>query len=268
MSDALALRATGLLLGIWGLLSAAQWLVQVRLWRDGSALGWDLQRLCRGRFYRSEVIAALYRPGGLALLAGVLASAAIALIALPPSGLTIAALGGFAAAALLLSWRGGSDGADKMILVVASGALLQTIGLWCGSPQLVLAGDLWTGGQLTIAYFASGASKLRLAPWRRGEALSAALSSYMWGHRWTVAAVRQRPAAVLLAWTIMLIEVAFPLALLLPTVWLCAVLAGFFLFHLAIAVTMGLNHYPWAFLAAYPSALLIGQWLRAVLGLG
>ena len=271
MSDPAAyLGVTGLLLGIWGLLNAAQWIADLTQWRGGSALGWDLQRLRRGRIVQSRLIAAIFAPTGLAIVAAVQLLVSAVLIALPLAGAIPSAflMGCFAAVTLTLALRAGPDGADKMALVVTSGALLQAIGIHCNEPRLTLAGVLWTGGQLTIAYFAAGASKLLLAPWRSGTALSAALSSYMWGHRWSAAVVRQHRLAWLLAWLIMLIEVAFPLALLAPTAWLVAVLAGFLLFHLAIAVTMGLNLYPGAFIAAYPSVLLLAQWLRGALGLG
>jgi len=79
---------------------------------------------------------------------------------------TIPVLGCFAVAMLLLALRSGSDGADRMAKVVATGALLRSFGASYGAQQLVLAGVSWTGGQLTLAYFASGASKLLLAPWR------------------------------------------------------------------------------------------------------
>ena len=261
------LRATCVLLGIWGVINAAQWFADMRQWSDGRALGWDLQRLRRGRLYRVNFYRSLYNPTGLSVLAGVLLITSVALIVTPFSVATIALLGCFAVATLLLALRSGTDGADKMALVVATGAMLQSFGASFGEQRLVLAGVLWTGGQLTLAYFASGASKALLAPWRQGDALGAVFSSYMWGHRWMAAITRRRETAMFLAWLVMLPELLFPLALMAPFDWLCVILAGFFLFHMAIAVMMGLNHYPWAFLAAYPSVLLLGQWLRSTLGL-
>ena len=260
-------RATCVLLGIWGILSSVQWLADMPHWQDGRALGWDLQRLRRGKLFRSRRIAILFAPRGLTALACLQISISVALIVLPITFATTALLGCFALTTLLLALRAGLDGADKMVMVVATGALLQSVGIWSGEQRLFLAGELWTGGQLTIAYFASGASKLLLAPWRQGEALGAVLGSFTWGHRWAAPIVRNRRITKYLAWTIMLVELFFPLTLMAPFGWLCAVLVGFLMFHLAIAVTMGLNHYSWAFLAAYPSVLLVGQWLRSALGL-
>jgi hypothetical protein len=256
------------LLGLWSLLHAAQWLAELPRWSRGSAAGWDLQRLRRGIKGRSKLIAELYSPVGMQILALVLGLAAIGLLALPIGPGSVPLLAVALTLTLLLALRSVPDGADKMATVVAGGALLQALGLTLDNRTLVLAGALWTGGQLAIAYFAAGASKLVLADWRSGAAPRAALSSYMWGSRLSAWAVRKPGAALVLAWTVMLLETLFPLALLLPTPWLIAVLGGFLLFHWVIAVVMGLNTYPWAFLAAYPAAIWLGQWLRAALGLG
>jgi hypothetical protein len=246
------------------MLNAAQWLADRRYWADDMALGWDLQALRRGRLWQLPVTGLIYRSSGLAGLTLLLALASLMLIA----GFAIVPLTLFLIATTLLAQRAEADGADKLAQVVAAGLLLQAIGLASDNYTLKLAGALWVGGQLTLAYFAAGASKLLLAPWRNGEALQAALSSSMWGNGWSARLVENRGMALWLSWAIMLVEIAFPLTLLMPLPILCAALAVFFLFHMAIALVMGLNSYPWAFLAAYPSVILLSQWLRAALGLG
>ena len=262
------LRASCALLGLLGLLRGAQWLADLPRWAAGGALGWDLQGLRMGIKGRSTLLARLYAPTGLRILAILLMLDSALLLALPPGPISIALLAAAVALILLFGQRGIPDGADKMATVGASGALLQALGLLSGNHTLVLAGGLWTGGQLTIAYFAAGASKLVLADWRSGVAPRAALSSYMWGSKLSAWGVSRPGAAFVLGWTVMLLETLFPLALLLPTPGLMVVLAGFFLFHAMIALVMGLNSYPWAFLAAYPATIWLGQWLRAALGLG
>lgn len=260
----IGLRLTGLLLGCWGVLTAIQGLIGRSAWRDGGPLGWDLQRLQRARWSKLPGLAALWSARGIAGLLGLqLASSGTLLLTDAP-----AAFFTFYLATLLLGLRFGSDGADKMALVVASGGLLQALGQTLGSSWLFLAGVLWTGGQLTIAYFASGASKLLLAPWRSGAALRAALGSYAYGSRLSAALVGNRGWVLAIAWAVMIVEAAFPFALMLPTNLLLAVLASALAFHLGIAVFMGLNAYPWAFLAAYPSAIALSRALRAALGWG
>lgn len=265
-SEAL-LRASCGLLGLFGLLRGAQWLADLPRWAAGGALGWDLQGLRKGLKGRSVLLARAYGLAGLRILAILLMLDSALLLALPLGAITIALLAVALVLILLLAQRSIPDGSDKMATVVASGALLQVLGLQFGNHTLILAGALWTGGQLTIAYFAAGASKLVLADWRRGVAPRAALSSYMWGSKLSAWGVSKPGAAFVLGWTVMLLETLFPLALLLPAPWLMVVLAGFFLFHAVIALVMGLNTYPWAFLAAYPATIWLGQALRAALAL-
>lgn len=252
------LRITCALLGIWGLLIAAQWAVDLKSWRAGGAGGWDLQALRVSRLYRSAVLGRLFSDAGLKALVALLALSSLALLIL--SNLTAIAL--FWLTTLLLNLRAGADGGDKMALVVASGSALQSLGLLTDEPMLHLAGVLWIGGQLTIAYATSGLSKLFLRPWRSGEALTKALSSYMWGHGWMASLLQKRGTARALAWAVILPELLFPLALFMPQSALLAILGLFFLFHWAIAWLMGINSYPWAFAAAYPSVLLLSEWLR------
>lgn len=268
MASDVVLRATCVLLGGWSLLHAAQWLADLQRWRAGQAGGWDLQGLRKGIKGRSALVAWLYGESGLAVLALLLGLAGLALAALPIGSISLPLLFATWLLILLLGQRALPDGAEKMAMVVASGAAFQALGLVLHNQTLVLAGALWTGGQLTIAYFAAGASKIMLANWRSGAAPRAALSSHMWGNRLSAWAVSLPGAAFLLAWGVMIAELLFPLALLLPTPALAAVLGGFFLFHAVIALVMGLNTYPLAFLAAYPSALWLGQWLSGQAGLG
>lgn len=260
------LRITCALLGIWGLLNAAQWAADLKSWRVGGAGGWDLQSLRASRVYRSALLAHLFSEAGLKSRIGFLAFSSTALLVVPLSWANLALIGIFWIMTLLLGLRAGADGGDKMALVVASGAFLQCLGLLTDQPTLHLAGVLWTGGQLTIAYATSGLSKLLLAPWRNGEALAKSLSSYMWGHGWLAKVVQRRGIAIILAWGVILPELLFPLALFAPQSVLLAIFGLFFLFHWAIAWAMGINSYPWAFAAAYPSVLMLSLWLGKAIG--
>jgi hypothetical protein len=261
-------RASLFLLGLYGLLNGAQWLADHRRWRDAGALGWDLQGLRRGRLWRLRVTELLYRSSGLRWLALLLLLASAMLIAGPATLSPVPPLLLFLASTILLALRAEPDGADKIAQVSAAGLLLQAAGVATANEMLILAGLIWVGGQLTLAYFAAGASKLILAPWRNGEALQAVLRSAMWGNGWSARLIERHDVARWLSWGIILLEIAFPFALLLPLPFLGAILAIFFLFHMAIALVMGLNSYPWAFLATYPSVILLSGWLRHMLGLG
>ena len=92
-----------------------------------------------------------------------------------------------------------------------------------------------------------------------------ALSSYIWGHRLPANLLRSNALALTLAWAVMLGEALFPLALLAPPEVLAAALGTMFLFHLATALFMGLNTYPWGFVTAYPAVFALSLWLRGLL---
>ncbi len=261
-------RASLFLLGLFGLINAGQWLADQRRWADDGALGWDLHGLRRGRLWRFPLTGVIFRSSGLRWLAVLLLLASALLIAGPILVSPLLPLLLFLVATMMLALRAEPDGADKIAQVSATGLLLQATGIALSNQTLILAGVIWVGGQLTLAYFAAGASKLVLTPWRNGEALQGALRSAMWGNDWSARLVERRDVARWLSWGIILLEIAFPLALLLPLPFLGAILAIFFLFHMAIALVMGLNSYPWAFVATYPSVILLSEWLRSALGLG
>lgn len=254
-----ALQLTCRLLGLWGTVNALQWWVDRHAWRIGGPLGMDLLSLTRSRLFAPHGPVGRLAAISLRLPLALQFAAALILLAAPVQGLRPLVLVALLASTWLLGLRARIDGADKMALVVTLGTLLQST----AHPALVLAGQWWIAGQLVLAYVTSGAAKLRLACWRDGSATIGALSSYGAGQRHVAAMLRRRGAAPLISWWLMLAECAFPLALLAPLPALLVVLGLFLLFHLATALVMGLNTYPWAFAAAYPSVVLAGGQLQA-----
>lgn len=259
IDSATALELTCRMLGIWGIITALQWWASRADWEPGRPLGWDLLGLKRFRLPAAAALAnaAFARPAlCLAIALQVLASLALAV--LPTSAATPVFLVLLLCATWLLCLRSVTDGADKMALVVILGALLQCL----PDQRIVLAGQAWIAGQLTLSYCTSGAAKLRLADWRKGTAPAQAMASLAWGHRRAAKVLSHRGLALGFAWLLMLVETAFILALLAPAWLLLAVLAMFLAFHFATAVFMGLNTYPWAFLASYPSVLVFSTTMR------
>jgi hypothetical protein len=247
------------LLAAWGILNAMQWLARLRQWGTGGAHGWDIQGLRENRLYGSKVLARVFQPKPLGILIVAQLTASPIIGFAPISWILIAALLTLIAASTLLNLRATADGADKMALVVAYGLLLQTAGTLFELPMLNFSGLLWVGGQLTLAYLTSGIGKLLLPGWRNGDVPRKTLSSYLHGHRLAHALIARPGVALTLAWSVILIESLFPLALFLPLPGLAGVLGAMALFHLATAAFMGLNTYPLAFIAAYPSLLLLVQ---------
>jgi hypothetical protein len=254
-------------LGVWSLVSALQWLGSADRWRPGAALGWDLLSLRRSPVYRSSLLGWAYAPAPFRAICLTALVAGGTLLILDQPTARLCALVILGAASGLLAFRGVSDGADKMALVAIAGAALTAAGLIVGDRLLAMAGALWTGGQLTIAYATSGFSKVLLPGWRDGSIIRRSLSGYMFGHPLAHRLLRHSWLALTLGWAVILAELAFPFALLAPRSVLLAALALFGVFHLGTAVVMGLNTYVWAFLAAYPSAFVLGTALRSALGL-
>lgn len=251
------------LLGLWGMLNAAQWIVSARKWRAGIALGWDLQGLRASRLYKGRWLSWFFSSPVFALIPVLQFCASLFLCLLPIGWTACAALIVIALTNTVLILRSSADGADKMAMVVTYGLLLQMLGAICVQPLLSFAGVLWVGGQLTVCYATSGVGKLILSDWRNAKAPKNALSSYSYGNQTTFMVLRYRAIAMMLAWGIMTVEALFPLALLAPLPVLMAALGLMALLHLSVAFAMGLNTYVFAFIAAYPSVLQLAQALRS-----
>ena len=257
------LSVSCMLLGLWGMLNASQWLASAAHWRTGAALGWDLQGLRSGRLYGGRWLGQAFGPRFFPTIAVLHFAAALLLCLLPIGWGAFAALLILAATHVLLILRSYADGGDKMAMVVTYGLLLQMLGAITAQSLLSLAGVLWIGGQLTLCYATSGLGKLILAGWRNGAVPRDVLSSFMYGNYLTHILVKHRIMALTLAWAIISLESLFPLAFFAPLPVLVAALCGMGLLHLSIAFAMGLNTYVLAFVAAYPSVLLLAQVLQS-----
>lgn len=251
------------LLGLWGMLNAAQWIASAAHWRAGSALGWDLQRLRTSRLYSGKWLAWAFAPQRFPFIPSLQFVASSLLCLLPIGWFAFGALLIIAGTNTLLILRSIADGADKMAMVITYGLLLQMLGAITAQPLLMLAGVLWIGGQLTLCYATSGVGKLILANWRNGAVPRGALSSYIYGNRMTHMVMRYPVVALTIAWGVILIETLFPIALVAPLPVLAAALAGMAVLHMSIAFAMGLNTYVFAFVAAYPSVLMLAQYLKS-----
>lgn len=263
-----SLRFSRILIGLWLLLTTAQWLTAANLFAEDGPLPWSAlarvrQRPLIGRLRRRMSMRALRAlliiQLGVALI--LLASASMPVM-VGSLALLIATFGGF----VFLTGNFWADGSDKMGMIVMAGSFLVGVGILMGDPAVAFAGILMTGGQLAICYMVAGVSKLFVADWRSGAELAGVLDTESWGHAAARKLSRHRAVALIATWALILAEALFPLALLTPHAWLVAALAAFLAFHVATAVLMGLNTFPWAFAAAYPSVLLLSRVIRSLLG--
>jgi len=254
-------------IALWCTLSSLEMLAVLPAFRPTRrALGRDIAVLRRGRLRRppwtwlslprvSTTIALTRLAAGICLPFADPAIAAVLLIVI--GGCTVA----------LSIATEGSDGADKIALIACAAATLVDGGLLSNDRSLCLAGVAWATGQLTIAYVTSGAAKLVRPFWRDGSALAAAMTSYQSGHPIVARVVRNRSAALVLAWSLMFLEVLFPLALIAPAPVALAILIVFAIFHFSTAAFMGLSTYPWAFMATYPCVFMANALIRCAFGL-
>ena len=98
----------------------------------------------------------------------------------------------------------------------------------------------------------SGAVKILRPEWRSGRAMTIFLNGAIYGPLPPAHPLRHPKLAMLGAWSFILWECAFPLALLAPThaVVFCAVAA---VFHFLVFWFFGLNRFFWAWMASFPA---------------
>ena len=112
--------------------------------------------------------------------------------------------------------------------------------------------------QVLLSYFISGQVKVINPDWRSGRALQDVFAFSAYPVSEDLRRLAARPRLLwLMSWSVMLFELAFPVALFHPAPLIAALVVAA-LFHLANACLFGLNRFVWAWLAAYPSIL----WLQ------
>ncbi|MDB4990089.1 MAG: hypothetical protein JWN04_5267 [Myxococcaceae bacterium] len=159
------------------------------------------------------------------------------------------------------TYNGGSDSMTIVVLLALCVAR---------ASQELSAGELWIraslgyiAAQLLLSYSIAGVAKLRHESWRRGRALGLLVRVRQY---YVPASVERMLAVPGLArcggWLVLLFELSAPLTLLVGPRFTVAWLAVGLSFHLLIAVTLGLNRFLWAWLAAYPALLFWSAQLR------
>lgn len=218
----------------WGLASLE--------WRPPrQKIGWLAQRLLFG-FATCRLLIRLR----------VLAAVGLLLLSLlgRPAPVLDAGLAALIALMLVRSAYGG-DGADQMLLVVFSGLALAGLLPRSGVAPLIPVG--FVAAQLTLSYIVAGVAKAVSREWRDGSGITGVLSTYGYGSPAASALLRSHPSlALIMSWSVILFESTFWLAWLLPWPAGLVYLAMGAMFHLGVALLMGLNTFVFAFLATYP----------------
>jgi hypothetical protein len=254
-----------LLLGFWCVVSTLEWVANAELFGKDGLLSWRVLGLRPGRAFRSPLLRKLLWERSMVSVLALRLAAAGLLVASGRPALACASLVVIVATSWALTLRCwlGSDGADQMGQVVAFGGILVSAGWLVGSDLTAVAGVVLIAGQLTLAYVTAGIAKLASAEWRSGQALVGIMSTYAYGQP-TAARVVAGPPWIprCLCWLVMTAETAFPLAVVTSRPALVAVLIVLLSLHLLNGALMGLNLFPWAFVAAYPSVIALQTALR------
>jgi hypothetical protein len=118
------------------------------------------------------------------------------------------------------------------------------------------AGLLFVAAQAVLAYFTSGYVKLISPSWRSGDALRGILNTRSYGYQDLAKLLTVHPRlSVAGCWLTIAFECLGPFFVFLGPIPCLVFLVGGVIFHISIAVTMGLNNFVWSFLATYPALL-------------
>ena len=146
----------------------------------------------------------------------------------------------------------GGDGSDAMACVLTITAA-SAFAVSSDSTAVRIA-LLFVAAQLCLAYGASGVAKLFGRPWGSGTAVQRILHTG-YGHAGLVRSALDRwpTGGKALTWTVIGLEIAFPVAAVLGGWVAFGALAAIAMLQLGIAVSMGLSRFtPW-FFAAFPA---------------
>jgi hypothetical protein len=153
-----------------------------------------------------------------------------------------------------------NGGSDAMSFVLLTGLTLAQ--LLPASTLAQKAALLYVAVQLTLSYFIAGTAKLQHAEWRSGRALSSLVRDRRYGAPgWLVRGLDGRGPSGVVSWCLLGFECGFPLAWSGPAA--CVPLAALGLcFHLGAWLMFGLNHFVFAWAAAYPALFWCSQLVR------
>lgn len=153
----------------------------------------------------------------------------------------------------------GLDGADQMFTVVL---LSCGFGAALGNTPAGFAAICYSGFQLILAYEISGICKLISPQWRSGQAIVDITGTVGYGHPGLHKFLAPRPvAARIVCWSVVCFECCSPFFLFAGSRGVMLLIACGAIFHVCIALVMGLNTFVWAFVATYPALLLMAHYV-------
>lgn len=159
---------------------------------------------------------------------------------------------------LLLHFRFlvGLDGADQMQTVMWAG-LLVFAASEDEALQLVSAGFIVA--QLLLSYIVAGTAKAVSPTWRSGQAVSSIVRTASYGASGAREVLMRPLPSFTACWMTIAFEVGAVLMFLVGGPALVLLVLSGILFHVGIALVMGLQAFVWSFLGAYPLLWVIGE---------
>ena len=150
-----------------------------------------------------------------------------------------------------LRHQAGLDGAQQIQTIIFASLLL----FYVSSDPLAKTGCLWfIGLQALLAYCTAGVVKVQSFAWRSGTALGNILQGIRFRDETVSHRVSKYPFLTkMVCWSVFTGECLFPLLVLTGTQSCLLVLMAGILFHLTIALVLGLNSFFWSFVATYPA---------------
>jgi hypothetical protein len=254
------------ILSIQVILTSAELLGHLPIYGAGGLLSWKYIKPSKKSFVEGWMSGRVFElffsiPGIVTLncLRLILALALLAIIrAGAPETYMTGAILGITLSTLLLTVRNvySNNGADQLLLIILIALCISRIGP-AGGPIRFLS-ILFVGCQSTLSYFTSGFFKLLQPNWRNGTSLRDILSTGTFGHPLLKRLMDSIPLAYKTGSAVVIYgEMLLGLCFFLPPGFAVFLLMGGVLFHFAVAVTMGLNTFFWAFLATYPAVYFV-----------
>jgi hypothetical protein len=143
----------------------------------------------------------------------------------------------------------GLDGADQMQSVVWAGLLVYALHL---GPISDFAAVIFIAAQLILSYLVAGGAKIISPVWRDGRAIQRITRANTYTPPKLTEVLGNRAVSFAFGWATMLFEIASPALLFWGPGGAIAFIALATLFHIGIALSMGLSTFVFAFAATFP----------------
>jgi len=259
-----AARITAVIVGIGILQGSLQLLLSLKEFRASGLFAWNSRQAMVGsRGTSREWMVGRTGAGWLLVVVIARIVGSVALIIPFQSNLLYAS---YATIILLSSLflvyqiRYGKDGSNQISFIILAG-LVFTFLIPTSSPFQAV-GLYFIAAQGLFSYFAAGVSKLSNAQWREGSALQSILNTATYGQSQVAELIRRRPwVGGFVGWSVIIVEIIFPVALVAPPGLLVVLLFTGAMLHLGTVLLIGLDTFFWAFTATFPAIIFVNGFL-------